>query len=103
MPPSDDHHRLNARQRREIDQIGPKWHFNLAPPPRYLDEMTWKYSNLDIVDRQKIEHLAPEDFWCYIGKSESERPLEEPGELSAVTMDKAIKYGVNLLGSFIEA
>jgi hypothetical protein len=29
MPSSDDQHRLNSRQRREIDQIGQKFH---APP-----------------------------------------------------------------------
>src|SRR6266403_1420779 len=40
MPNSDDQHRLNARQRREIDQIGQKFHFNLAPPPSSLDEIT---------------------------------------------------------------
>ena len=116
MPPSDDHHRINARQRREIDQIGQKCHFNLAPPPRSLDEITtgkfvsltyfidqfdWKYSDLDVVDRREIEHLAAEDFWCYIVKSDE--PLEKPGNLSAVTVAKAIEYGVNLLGSFIEA
>ena len=58
----------NARQRREIDQIGQKFHFNLAPPPRSLKEITtcpkfvsltdfieqfdWGYSDLDIVDRR---------------------------------------------------
>jgi hypothetical protein len=60
MPTSDDqHHRLNARQRREIDQIG----------------HDWEYSDLDIVDRREIKHLAAENFWPYIGKSEV--PLEE--------------------------
>jgi hypothetical protein len=29
-------------------------------------------------------------------------PLQEPGHLSPVTVAKGIKYGVNLLGSFIE-
>ena len=117
MPTSDDqHHRLNARQRREIDQIGQKFHFNLAPPPSSLDEITtgpkfvsltdfieqfdWEYSDLDIVDRREIKHLDGENFWRYIGKSEV--PLEEPGHLSAVTVAKGIEYGVNLLGSFLE-
>jgi hypothetical protein len=84
---------------------------NLAPPPRFLDEITtgkfvsltyfidqfdWKYSDLDVVDRREIEHLAAEDFWWYIVKSDE--PLEKPGNLSAVTVAKAIEYGVNLLG-----
>src|SRR6201987_1043426 len=75
----DDQHRLNARQRREIDEIGQKFHFNLAPPPSSLDEITtgpkfvsltdfiehfdWKYSDLDIVDRREIKHLDAENFW----------------------------------------
>src|ERR1700751_1501009 len=96
----DDQHRLNARQRREIDEIGQKFHFNLAPPPSSLDEITtgpkfvsltdfiehfdWKYSDLDIVDRREIKHLDGENFWCYIGKSEV--PLEKPGHLSPVTV-----------------
>ena len=116
MPSSDDQHRLNARQRREIDQIGQKLHFNLAPPPSSLDEITtgrkfvsltdfieqfdWEYSDLDIVDRREIKHLDAENFWRYIGKSEV--PLEEPGHLSAVTVAKGVEYGVSLLGSFIE-
>ena len=117
MPRSDDqHHRLNARQRREIDQIGQKLHFNLAPPPSSLDEITtgpkfvsltdfieqfdWEYSDLDIVDRREIKNLDAENFWPYIGKSEV--PLEEPGHLSPVTVAKGIEYGVNLLGCFIE-
>src|SRR6476619_3113695 len=117
MPSSDDqHHRLNGRQRREIDQIGQKFHFNLAPPPSSLDEITtgpkfvsltdfieqfnWEYSDLDIVDRREIKNLDPENFWRYIGKSEL--PLEEPGYLSPGTVAKGIEYGVNLLGSFIE-
>lgn len=117
MPSSDDQHRLNARQRREIDQIGQKFHFNLAPPPSSLDEITtgpkfvsltdfieqfdWEYSDLDIVDRCEIKHLAAGNFWRYIAKSEV--PLEEPGHLSPVTVAKGIEYGVDLLGSFIEA
>src|SRR6201982_4024731 len=116
MPSSDDQHRLNARQRREIDQIGQKFHFNLAPPPSSLDEITtgrkfvsltdfiegfgWQYSDLDIVDRREIKHLAAENFGPYIAKSEV--PLEEPGHLSALTVAKGIEYGVNLLGCFIE-
>jgi len=40
MSGSDDQHRLNSRQRREIDRIGQKFHFNLAPPPSSLDEIT---------------------------------------------------------------
>src|ERR1700741_2978389 len=116
MPKSDDQYRLNSRQRREIDQIGQKFQFNLAPPPSYLDEITtgrkfvsltdfieqfdWEYSDLDIVDRREIKHLDGENFWPYIAKSEV--PLEEPGHLSAVTVAKGIEYGVNLLGCFIE-
>jgi hypothetical protein len=114
--PSDHQHRLNARQRREIDQIGQKFHFNLAPPPSSMDEITtgpklvsltdfieqfnWEYSDLDIVDRREIKNLDGENFWRYIGKSDV--PLEEPGHLSPVTVAKGIEYGVNLLGSFIE-
>jgi hypothetical protein len=116
MPSSDNQHRLNSRQRREIDQIGEKFHFNLAPPPRSSDEITtgprfvsltdfiehfdWAYSDLDIVDRREIKHLDAENFWRYIAKSEV--PVAEPGHLSAVTVAKGIEYGVNLLGSFIE-
>jgi hypothetical protein len=116
MSGSDDQHRLNSRQRREIDQIGQKFHFNPAPPPSSLDEITtgpkfvpltdfierfdWEYSDLDTVDRREIKHLDGENFWRYIGKSEV--PLEEPGHLSPVTVAKGIQYGVNLLGSFIE-
>src|ERR1700736_926598 len=117
MPRSDDQHRLNARQRREIDQIGQKFHFNLAAPPSSLDEITtgpkfvsltdfierfdWEYSDLDIVDRCEIKHLDGENFWRYIAKSEV--PIEESGHLSPVTVAKGIEYGVNLLGCFIEA
>src|SRR5258708_9712039 len=116
MPNSDDQHRLNARQRREIDQIGQKFHFNLAPPRSSLDEITtgpkfvsltdfieqfdWEYSDLDIVDRREIKHLAAENFWRYIGKSEV--PLEEPSHLSAGTVAQDIEYRVNLLGCFSE-
>jgi hypothetical protein len=79
MESSEDQYRLNARQRREIDEIGRKFRFNLAPPPGSLDEITtgpkflfladfiedfdWKYSDLDIVDRLEIKHLALESFW----------------------------------------
>jgi len=117
MPRSDDQHRLNVRQRREIDQIGQKFHFNLAPPPSSLDEIAtgpkfvsltdfieqfdWQYADLDIVDRREIKDLAAEDFWRYIGKSEV--PIEEPGHLSPVTVAKGIEYGVSLLGCFTEA
>src|SRR6516164_3349468 len=117
MPSSDEQHRLNSRQRREIDQIGQKFHFNLAPPPSSLDEITrgpkfvsltdfiehfdWQYADLDIVDRREIKDLAAEDFWHYIGQSEV--PLQKPGHLSAVTVAKGIEYGVKLLGCFIEA
>jgi hypothetical protein len=95
VPSSDDQYRLNSRQRREIDRIGQKFHFNLAPPPRSLDEITtgpkfvsladfieqfdWKYSDLDIIDRLEIADLGPEDFWRYIGQSEV--PIQEPGYL----------------------
>src|SRR5215831_9963812 len=86
MAKSDDQHRLNARQRREIDQIGQKCHLNLAPPPSSLDEITtgpkfvsltdfieqfdWEYADLDIVDRREIKDLAAEDF----GPPESGEP-----------------------------
>src|SRR6516162_4866389 len=116
MPSSDDEYRLNSRQRREIDRIGQKFHFYLAPPASSLDEITtgpqfvsltafierfdWPYSDLDIVARREIKDLAAEDFWRYIG--ESEVPLQKPGHLSPVTVAKGIEYGVNLLGSFIE-
>src|SRR5215472_7626828 len=102
MPSSDNQHRLNSRQRREIDRIGQKFHFNLAPPPRSLDEITtgpkfvsltdfieqfdWEYSDLDIVDRREIKHFDAENFWRYIG--ESEVPVAEPSHLSAVTVAK---------------
>jgi hypothetical protein len=105
MPSSDNQYRLNSRQRREIDQIGQKFHFNLAPPPRSLEEITtcpkfvsltdfiegfgWQYSDLDIVDRREIKPLDPENFWRYIGKSDVR--LEEPGHLSAVTVAKGIE------------
>ena len=104
------------RQRREIDEIGQKFHSNLAPPPSSLDKITtgpkfvsltdfiehfdWQYADLDIVDRREIKELAAEDFWRYIGKSEV--PLQKPGHLSAVTVAKGIEYGVKLLGCFIE-
>ena len=117
MPSSDDQHRLNSRQRREIDQIGQKFHFNLAPPPGSLDEITtgprfisltdfiehfdWKYSDLDIIDRLEIADLDLENFWRYIAKSEMS--IEESGHLSPVTVAKGIGYGVSLLGCFIEA
>jgi len=113
----DDRYRLNSRQRREIDRIGQKFHFNLAPPPGSLDEITrgpkfvsltdfiehfdWKYSDLDIIDRLEIADLDLENFWRYIAKSEV--PIEESGHLSPVTVAKGIEYGVSLLGCFIEA
>ena len=94
MPRSDDHYRLNSRQRREIDQIGQKFHFNLAPPPGSLDEITtdpkflsladfiehfdWQYSDLDIVDRLEIKHLDAENVWRYIGQSDV--PVAAPGQ-----------------------
>jgi hypothetical protein len=117
MPKSDDQYRLNSRQRREIDRIGQKCHFNLAPPPSSLDEITtglkfvsltdfiehfdWKYSDLDIIDRLEIADLDLENFWRYIAKSEVS--IEESGHLSPVTVAKGIEYGVSLLGCFIEA
>jgi hypothetical protein len=112
MPRSDDQYRLNVRQRREIDRIGQKFHFNLAPPPDSMDGITmgpkfvsladfiedfdWKYFDLDIIDRLEVADLALEDFWRYIGKSEV--PIQESGRLSAVTVVKGIEYGVSLLG-----
>jgi len=41
MRSSDDQYQLNPRQRREIDQLSQKLHFNLAPPPSSLDEMAY--------------------------------------------------------------
>ena len=112
MASSDDQYRLNSRQRREIDRIGQKFHFNLAPPPDSMDGITmgpkfvsladfiedfdWKYFDLDIIDRLEVADLALEDFWRYIGKSEV--PIQESGRLSAVTVVKGIEYGVSLLG-----
>src|SRR6516164_10971087 len=117
MPRSDYQHRLTLRQRREIDRIGQKFHFNLAPPPSSLDEITTgpkfvsltdfieqfdsAYTDLVIADLRKVTHLDAENFWRYIAKSGV--PLEEPGHLSAVTVAKGIEYGVKLLGCFIEA
>jgi hypothetical protein len=110
------HHPLNPKQQQEINRIGQTSHFNLAPPPTSWDEVTkrphyvsltnfidqtdWTYSDLDIVDRREIQCLADEDVWCYIVQSDIR--LDQPGHLSAVTVAKAIQYGVNLLGVFIE-
>jgi hypothetical protein len=55
----------------------------------FVEQFDWEYSDLDIVDRREIKHLAAENFWRYIGKSEV--PLEEPGYLSAVTAAKGIE------------
>jgi hypothetical protein len=109
-------YRLNPRQRREIDQLSQKLHFNFAPPPGSLDEITtcakfvsltdfierseWEYSDLDIVDRREIKVLAMEDFWEFIAKTEV--PLQEPGHLSPITVAKVIVLGVHLVGVFIE-
>ena len=86
MPSSEDQHRLNARQRREIDSIGQKCYFNLAPPPsslakittrptfvsltEFIEQFDWQYSDLDIVDRREIKNLA-ETFlrFCLLGHS----------------------------------
>jgi hypothetical protein len=35
----------------------------------FIEQFDWKYSDLDIVHGREIEHLAPEDFWRYVGKS----------------------------------
>jgi hypothetical protein len=83
MPSSDEQHQLNPRQRREIDQIGQKFHFNLAPPPSSLHETTtgpkfvsltdfieqrdWEYSDLDIVDRRGIKNLNGDNFLALYG------------------------------------
>jgi hypothetical protein len=66
----------------------------------FIEQSGWQYSDVDIVDRCEIKHLDAENFWRYIG--ESETPLEEPGHLSPVTVAKVIEYGVGLLGCFIE-
>ena len=107
---------LNTKQRREIDRIDQKSHYNLAAPPSSVDEITraakfmsltdfieqsdWDYSDLDIIDRREIESLGAETFWLYIG--ESDVPLEKPGHLSPVTVAKLIALGVELVGVFIE-
>ena len=107
---------LNTKQRREIDRIDQKSHYNLAAPPSSVDEITraakfmsltdfieqsdWDYSDLDIIDRREIESLGAEMFWLYVG--ESDVPLEEPGQLSPVTVAKLIALGVELVGVFIE-
>ena len=107
---------LNAKQRREIDRIDQKLHYNLALPPSSVDEITraakfvsltdfieqsdWEYSDLDIIDRREIKSLSAETFWPYIG--ESEVPLEEPGHLSPVTVAKLIELGVTMVGMWIE-
>ena len=73
-----DQNRLTLRQRQEIDQIGQKFHFNLAPPPNSLDEITrgpkfvsltdfiehfdWKYSDLDIIDRLEMKQFGCGEF-----------------------------------------
>jgi hypothetical protein len=90
---SDDQHRLNSRQRRELDQIGQKFHFNLAPPSS-LDEITtgpkfvsltdfiehfdWKYVDLDIVDRCEIKYLDAEHVWRYICQSSADARPQSP-------------------------
>ena len=40
MAKSDGQYRLNVKQRHEIDWIGQKFHFNLAPAPESLDGIT---------------------------------------------------------------
>ena len=117
MAKPDGQYRLNVTQRLEIDEISQKFYFNLALPPNSLEGITmgpkfvsladfiedfdWKYSDLDIIDRLEIKHLALEKFWRYIAKSDV--PIQEPGHLSPVTVAKGIEYGVSLLGCFIEA
>jgi hypothetical protein len=62
MPSSDEQYRINSRQRREIDQIGQKFHFNLAPPPRSLEEITTcpKFVSLtDFIEQFEDRRLAP--------------------------------------------
>jgi hypothetical protein len=58
------------------------------------------FSDLDVVDRLEIKHLALDNFWRYIAKAEV--PLEEPGHLSPVTVAKAIEYGVSLWSRFCD-
>src|SRR5258705_3252788 len=111
MTISDEKQWINSSKRREKDKIGQKYHFNLAPSPSSLDEITtgpkfvsltdfveqfdWEHSDLDIVDRREIKHLAAENFWPYIAKTEV--PLEEPGHLSAVTRAQGTEDGVELV------
>jgi hypothetical protein len=110
MPRSEDQYRLTSSQLREIDQIGPKSHFNLAPPPSSLDKITrgpkfvsltdfieqfeWEYADLDIVDRLEIPDLALEIFWRYIGQSEV--PIQESGRLNSMRAlwKGAISFGL---------
>jgi hypothetical protein len=75
-PSSDDQQMLNLIQRREIDQIGEKLRSldeittrKFVSLTDFIEQFDWKYSDLDIVDGREIEHLAPEDFWRYVGKS----------------------------------
>jgi hypothetical protein len=66
----------------------------------FIQKSNWSYAALDIVNKWEIKSLATEDFWHFVGGSE--RPLEEPGHLSAVTVAKVIEYGVDLVGGFTE-
>jgi hypothetical protein len=75
-PSSDDQQMLNLIQRREIDQIGEKLRSldeittrKFVSLTDFIEQFDWKYSDLDIVDGREIEHLVPEDFWRYVGKS----------------------------------
>jgi hypothetical protein len=76
--------------------IGPKF----VSLTDFIEHFGWQYADLDIVYRLEMKHLALENFWRYIAKSEV--PLQKPGHLSAVTVAKGIEYGVKLLGCFIE-
>ena len=64
-------------QRREIDQIGQKFHSNLCAAasleevttsPRFvsltafIEHFNWQYADLDIIDRLEMKYLAAEDF-----------------------------------------
>jgi hypothetical protein len=98
---------VKRKQRREIEQVGHCDNLNFVQPPESIDDITgcarkvvslaafiestdWNYVALDIVDRREIKIFSMEDFWRYIG--ESEVALEEPGQLSPVTVAKLVQY-----------
>ena len=61
----------------------------------FIQKSNWSYAALDIVNKWEIKSLATEDFWHFVGGSE--RPLEEPGHLSAVTVAKDRTTTINVM------